>query len=61
MPSGMDSLKSRIDELNGKRRPLSEQFTKNPGNTALALELKLIDDQIAECNVQIQLDRRKRK
>lgn len=61
MPFEMDSLKSRIEELNGKRKPLSEQFSKNPGNTHLALELKLIDDQIAECNVQIQLDRRKRK
>ena len=61
MPSEMDPLKTRIDELNGRRRPLSDQFAKNPGNTRLALELKLIDDQIAECNVQIQLDRRKRK
>ena len=44
-----------------KRKLLSDQFARNPGNTRLALELKLIDDQIAECNVQIQLDRRKRK
>ena len=56
-----DSLKTRVDELNGKRKPLSTQFERNPGNTHLALELKLIDDQIAECNRQIQEDRRKRK
>ncbi|MBZ5644049.1 MAG: hypothetical protein LAO19_14910 [Acidobacteriia bacterium] len=61
MPLELDALRTRIGELNGKRRLLSEKFTKNPGNTGLALELKLIDDQIAECNVQIQLDRRKRK
>jgi hypothetical protein len=61
MQSEMDSLRTRIEELNGKRKPLSEQFARTPGNTHLALELKLIDDQIAECNVQIQLDRRKRK
>lgn len=55
------SLKVRVDALNGKRRPLSEQFARNPDNTGLALELKLIDDQIAECNQQIQADRRKQK
>jgi hypothetical protein len=55
------SLKVRVDALNGKRRPLSEQFERNPDNTGLALELKLIDDQIAECNQQIQEDRRKQK
>lgn len=57
----LDSLRTRIDELNGKRKPLSEQFERNPNNTHLAVELKSIDDQIAECNVQIQADRRKRK
>lgn len=57
----LDILRARIEELNGKRRPLSEQFARTPDNTGLALELKIIDDQIAECNVQIQEDRRKRK
>lgn len=57
----LDSLRTKIDELNGKRKPLSEQFEKNPNNTRLALELRIIDDQIAECNLQIQEDRRKRK
>jgi hypothetical protein len=61
MQSELDSLRMRIDVLNGKRKPLSEQFAKTPDNTHLALELKIIDDQIAECNVQIQEDRRKRK
>jgi hypothetical protein len=61
MQSDSDSLKTRVDELNGKRKPLSAQFERNPGNTHLAVELKMIDDQIAECNQQIQADRRKRK
>jgi hypothetical protein len=61
MQPDSDSLKVRVDELNGKRKPLSEQFERNPENTGLALELKIIDDQIAECNQQIQADRRKRK
>lgn len=56
-----DSLKTRVEELVGKRRPLSERFQKNPSDTHLALELKIIDDQIAEYTKQIQSDRRKRK
>ena len=43
-----DILRARIEELDGKRRPLSEQFARTPDNTGLALELKIIDDQIAE-------------
>jgi hypothetical protein len=56
-----DSLKMRVDELNGKRKPLSEQFERNPDHTRLALEIRIIDDQIAECTLQMQADRRKRK
>jgi hypothetical protein len=37
------------------------RFNSNPKDTHLALELKIIDDQIAECNQQIQGQRRKRK
>jgi len=40
---------------------LSERFEKNPNDTHLALELKIIDDRIAECNREIQGDRRKWK
>jgi hypothetical protein len=59
--SDSDSLKIRVEQLAGRRRPLSDQFAKHPSDTHLALELKIIDDQIAECNQQIQSDRRKRK
>lgn len=51
----------RLKELKGKRKPLSARFESNPKNTQLALELKTIDDQIAECSREIQVDRRKRK
>jgi len=57
----LDSQKIRLQELNSQRRPLSERFKNNPGDTYLALELKVIDDQIAECNLQIQNQRRKQK
>jgi len=56
-----NSLRTRVNELVGKRRPLSEQFEKNPGDTYLALELKVIDDQIADYHQQIQIDRKNRK
>jgi hypothetical protein len=51
----------KLQELRGKRKPLSERFENNPDDTYLALELKIIDDQIAECRQGIQVDRRKRK
>jgi hypothetical protein len=59
--SDSDSLKTRVEQLAGKRKPLAAQFEKSPSDTHLALELKIIDDQIAECNQRIQHDRRKQK
>jgi hypothetical protein len=59
MASGTEVQKVRLGELTGKRRLLSRQFEMNPGQTHLALELKIIDDQIAEWNREIQQDRRK--
>ena len=40
--------------MRSKRKPLWERFEDNPSETYLALELKVIDDQIAECNQQIR-------
>jgi hypothetical protein len=56
-----NSQEIRLQELKDKRKPLSERFENNPNDTHLALELKVIDDQIAECNQQIRGDRRKQK
>jgi hypothetical protein len=56
-----NSQEIRLQELRDKRKPVWERFEKNPTDTHLALELKVIDDQIAECNQQIQGDRRKEK
>ena len=49
----------RMQELLGRRKPLWKRFEDNPNDIQLALEVKLIDDQIAECNAQIQAERRK--
>ena len=35
-------------ELKIKRNLLLEEYSKNPMNTSLAIEIKLIDDQLAE-------------
>jgi len=61
MLPALDSQKIRLQELMSQRKPLSARFNSNPNDTHLALELKIIDDQIAECNQQIQGQRRKRK
>lgn len=56
-----DPQKIRLQELIGKRKPLWKRFEHNPNDIHLALELKFIDDQIAECNQQIQSYKRKLK
>jgi hypothetical protein len=61
MLPALDIQKVKLQELTGKRRPLSARFESNPNDTHLALELKIIDDQIAECNQQIQGEKRKQK
>ena len=40
--------KARREGLNAKRKMLFEEYLKNPQNTRLALEIKLIDDDIAK-------------
>jgi hypothetical protein len=57
----LDSQKIRLQELPSQRKPLSARFRSNPKDTHLALELKIIDDQIAECNQQIQDHRRRQE
>jgi len=42
------SLETSLEELKAERRPLAEQFSKNPQRLHLAIEIKSIDDQIAE-------------
>jgi hypothetical protein len=46
------------EELRAKRAPLAEKLEKNPNQTHIALQIKAIDDQIAECTRLIQQNRR---
>ena len=52
-----DSQDIMLQELKDKRKPLQKRFEDSPNEIHLALELKIIDDQIAECNQQIRGDR----
>ena len=56
-----DYQKTRIEELRSHRKLLWERFENSPDDTRLALELKLIDDQIAKCNQQTKADNKGRK
>jgi hypothetical protein len=40
--------KARHEGLKAKRKMLFEEYLKSPRNTRLALEIKLIDDDIAK-------------
>ena len=45
----------------GRRKSLFEQFESNPQRLHLSLEIKILDDQIAECNQNIRADRGRRQ
>jgi hypothetical protein len=42
-------LKTKRDSLKIKRDSLFKKYVKNPNDYRLALEIKAIDDEIAEC------------
>jgi hypothetical protein len=50
-------IQKRKLELKARRKPLFDWYEKNPNDTSLVLEIKIVDDQIAECNQQIERQR----
>jgi hypothetical protein len=50
-------IQKRKLELIARRKPLFDWYEKNPNDTSLVLEIKIVDDQIAECNRQIERQR----
>jgi len=48
--------KQMFEKLKAKRHQLFERFSKNPRDIRLAVEIKLLDDQLAE--LTRQLDRK---
>jgi hypothetical protein len=49
-----DIAKKKRDFLKIKRDSLFNEYTKDPHNHHLALEIKTIDDEIADCILQEQ-------
>jgi hypothetical protein len=47
----------KLEEMIARRRLLFEEFEKNPQRLHLSLEIKIIDDQIAESNQQTRLEK----
>jgi hypothetical protein len=53
LKTGTDEKKER-EALKEKRDQLFALLVRNPQDTGLAVEIKLIDDQIAECTKQMK-------
>ena len=53
--------KAKREQLKAKRDPLFERYLKHPNDTRLSLEIKTLDDQVAECNEQLQRERKTTK
>jgi hypothetical protein len=50
--------KKKHDNLKAKRNSLFTAYTKDPQNTHLALEIKAIDDEIADSAQHVEQERR---
>lgn len=50
--------KRKREDLMNRRTALFKRYEKSPGELNLALEIKSIDDQIAECTHQIECENR---
>lgn len=53
----LDVRRQKVKGLKAKRKPLFEDFEKNPNDTHLVLEIKVIDDEIAEYVRQMNQER----
>ena len=58
MEDAAEEKKRDLEELKAKRNQLFSKLLKNPEDIHLALEIKLIDDQIAECTRQTAQQRK---
>ncbi len=56
-----DDKKKEVEELKAKRNLIFARLQKNPEDKHLALEIKLIDDQIADAVRQMDQSRSRRQ
>jgi hypothetical protein len=50
--------KRKREDLKNRRAPLFKRYEKSPNDLCLAREIKILDDQIAECTEQIERENR---
>ncbi len=50
--------KKKRDDLKLKRNSLFEKYAKHPEDFHLALEIKKLDDEIADCTQHVEQERR---
>lgn len=50
--------KKKRDDLKAKRNSLFEKYSKHPEDFHLALEIKKLDDDIADCTHHVEQERR---
>jgi len=55
--TAINAMRKR-EELKAQRNLLFKRFLRNPLDTHLALKIKVIDDQVAECTEQMERERR---
>ncbi len=58
MVAAAGAWKKKRDDLKSRRNSLFETYTKHPQNLQLAREIKALDDEIAECNLHVEQERR---
>jgi hypothetical protein len=51
------TIQERKRELKARRKSLFDRYEKNPHEISLVLEIKIVDDEIAECNQEIERQR----
>ena len=52
--------RKKVEGLRARRKPLFDWYEKNPNEVHLVLEIKSIDDEIAECRQQMDKEMRNR-
>ncbi len=57
----VDREKEKREGLRARRKPLFERYERNPNDNRLAVEIKELDDEIAECSLQIERNRKSRE
>ncbi len=58
MTAGAGVWKRKREDLKKRRTPLFRRYEKSPNDLRLARDIKIIDDQIAECTEQIERENR---